>query len=100
MINYLNNIYFIINIMASIKLCKNQDCSEEQTDSQSIKCLLCDGYFQDDGLNDLYFLTENGESGSCSLCGKTEEICTMKGTGENLCANGCDHSDEEDDEDD
>ena len=84
--------------MSQIKLCKNQDCSEEPIDDGSKKCSLCDGYFQDDGLNDIYFLSENGESGSCSLCGKTNEICTMKENGQNLCANGCDNSDNSDED--
>ena len=72
-----------------IKLCKNQDCSEEPTD-ESEKCKICDGYFIDDGLNDIYFLEENGESGECSLCGKTENICIMKGSGQEICIDACD----------
>lgn len=72
-----------------IKLCKNEDCTEKPTD-ESDKCQICDGYFIDDGLNDIYFLEENGETGSCSLCGKTENICIMKGSGQEICINACD----------
>lgn len=79
--------------MTSLNLCKNQDCAEEPNDSSSIKCTLCDGYFQDDGLNDIYFLSENGETGECSLCGKTKDICVMKGTGQQLCTDGCSYGD-------
>ena len=62
------------------------------------KCQLCDGYFIDDGLNDIYFLEENGESGSCSLCGKTENICIMKGSGQEICINACDEDSYSEDE--
>ena len=82
--------------MTSLNLCKNQDCSEEPSDSSSIKCTLCDGYFQDDGLNDIYFLSENGETGECSLCGKSKDICVMKSTGQQLCTSGCSYGDSDD----
>jgi hypothetical protein len=83
--------------MSQKKLCKNQDCSENPIDDESIKCKICDGYFQDDGLNDIYFLEENGGSGACSLCGKTENICIMKESGQVICINACDESDDESD---
>ena len=75
-----------------IKLCKNEDCSEKPSE-ESEKCKLCDGYFIDNGLNDIYFLEENDESSSCSLCGKTENICIMKGSGQTICINACDEED-------
>jgi hypothetical protein len=89
--------YRNINQNKKIKLCKNEDCTEKPTD-ESEKCQLCDGYFIDDGLNDIYFLEENGESGSCSLCGKTENICIMKGSGQEICINACDEDSDSEDE--
>ena len=50
------------------KLCKNENCSPIKNDISTEKCSLCDGYFADNGINDLYFLEENNESGTCSLC--------------------------------
>lgn len=78
-----------------IKLCKHEDCVEKPTED-SEKCKLCDGYFFDNGLNDIYFLEENDEFGSCSLCGKTENICIMKGSGQEICINACDEDSESD----
>ena len=78
------------------KLCKNENCSPIKNDISTEKCSLCDGYFADNGINDLYFLEENNESGTCSLCGKEENICIMKGSGQFICMNACD--DEECDE--
>ena len=94
-------------------LCRNEDCvrfpddemfdkdnEEEYEDSEWIKCSLCDGYFNDDGLNDILFIEEepNNYNHSCDLCGKTKNIVQMKSTGQFICQNACDESDNESDE--
>jgi hypothetical protein len=79
-------------------LCKNQDCSPIKDAKFTEKCSICSGYFADDGLNDVYFLNENGGVGSCNLCKKTENICIMKGTGQYVCVNACDEDEDEDEE--
>ena len=78
------------------KLCKNENCSPTQNDTTTEKCVLCDGYFADNGLNDIYFLEENGEAGTCSLCGKDENVCIMKCSGQCICVNACDADCDED----
>jgi hypothetical protein len=78
-------------------LCKNQDCSPVKDAKFTEKCSICSGYFADDGLNDVYFLNENGGVGSCNLCKKTENVCIMKGTGQHVCINACDEEEEEED---
>ena len=95
------------------KLCENTDCerfppdwdSEEDTEEtyqqgQWKKCVLCIGYFDDDGFGDILFIEEepNNRNAECDLCGKTKNIIQMKGTGEYLCENACDESDEESEE--
>jgi hypothetical protein len=97
-----------------IKLCENMDCerypddwdSEEDTEDtyqegQWKKCCLCDGYFDDDGMGDILYVQEepNNQEAECSLCGKTENIVQMKGSGQYLCGNACDEEEEEEDED-
>jgi len=96
-----------------VKLCENMDCEryppdwdfEEDTEDtyqedQWKKCCLCDGYFNDDGMGDILFVQEepNNQEAECDLCGKTEDIVQMKGSGQYLCGNACDESDESDDE--
>ena len=81
--------------MSKYKLCKNQDCTKKPLSEESIKCTLCEGYFEDDGLNDIYFLVENGGTGACSLCGKTDNVCIMKISGQIICVNACDDSESE-----
>lgn len=71
------------------KLCRNGNCSPVENDMGAEKCTLCDGYFAGNGVDDLY-LEENNESGTCSLCGKEENICIMKGSGQFICMNECD----------
>ena len=44
---------------SDIKLCKNENCSLVKNDISTEKCMLCDGYFADNGVNDIYFLEEN-----------------------------------------
>ena len=93
-----------------VKLCVNMDCeqypsdwdSEEDTEEtyqegQWKKCCLCDGYFYDDGMGDILYVQEepNNQEAQCDLCGKTEDIVQMKGTGQYLCGNACDESDDE-----
>ena len=94
----------------NIKLCENMDCErfppdwdfEEDTEDtyqegQWKKCVLCDGYFDDDGIGDILFVQEepNNQEAQCQLCGKTNNIVQMKGTGEYLCGNACDESEDE-----
>jgi hypothetical protein len=94
----------------TVKLCVNMSCeryppdwdSEEDTEEtyqagQWQKCKLCDGYFNDDGLGDILFVQEdpNNQEAECSLCGKSEDIVQMKGTGQYLCGNACDEEEEE-----
>jgi hypothetical protein len=98
-----------------IRLCKNEDCERYPPDwdfeedieenygygcgRQWVKCCLCDGYYNDDGLGDILFVQEepNNQEAGCDLCGKDNNIVQMKGTGEYLCGNGCDESDEDSD---
>jgi len=99
-----------------IKLCVNMDCvryppdwdfeggdtEETYQEGQWKKCNKCDGYYNDDGLGDILFVQEdpNNEEAECDLCGKTEDIVQMKGTGQYLCGNACDEEeDAEEDED-
>ena len=76
-------------------LCKNQDCSPIRDTKFTEKCSICSGYFADNGVNDIYFLSENGGVGSCNLCKKTQNVCIMKGTGQYVCVNACDEEEEE-----
>ena len=92
------------------KLCVNMDCerypddwdSEEDTEEtyqegQWKKCCLCDGYFDDNGCGDILYVQEapHNQEAECNLCGKTEDIVQMKGSGEYLCGNACDEEEEE-----
>ena len=97
------------------KLCVNMDCEryppdwdfEEDTEEnyeygrQWVKCTLCDGYFNDDGLGDILFIEEppNNKIAQCDLCGKDNDIVQMKGTGQFLCGNACDEDEDEDEDD-
>ena len=92
-----------------VKLCENMDCEryppdwdfEEDTEEnyedgqQWVKCNLCDGYFNDDGMGDILFIEEepNNKTAQCDLCGKDNDIIQMKGTGQFLCGNACDDED-------
>uniref|UniRef100_A0A6C0LVI6 Uncharacterized protein n=1 Tax=viral metagenome TaxID=1070528 RepID=A0A6C0LVI6_9ZZZZ len=94
------------------RLCENTDCerypedddfdkeNEEEYESggQWQKCGLCDGYFNDNGFNDILFIEEepNNQKGECRLCGKDDDIIQMKGSGEYLCGDGCDGDEDED----
>ena len=85
-------------------LCINMDCEryppdwdfEEDTEEnyedgqQWVKCNQCEGYYNDDGLGDILFVQEepNNQEAECDLCGKTEDIVQMKGSGQYLCGNG------------
>ena len=97
-----------------IKLCVNMDCVRYPPDwdfeggdteetyqvGQWQKCCLCDGYYNDDGLGDILFVQEdpNNEEAECDLCGKTEDIVQMKGSGQYLCGNACDEEEDDDEE--
>jgi hypothetical protein len=96
-----------------IKLCVNMDCEryppdwDEEEDTEDTyeedqwkKCCLCDGYFNDDGMGDILFVQEepNNQEAGCSLCGKSEDVVQMKGTGQYLCGNACDEEESEEDE--
>ena len=95
--------------MTDCMLCQNMSCKQfppdwnhekdtEETyeEDQWRKCVLCPGYFNDDGLGDILF---DQEDVACQLCGKDKNIVRMKSTGEYLCGNGCDESDESDESD-
>jgi len=70
-------------------LCKNEDCSAIKTSIFSKKCSICLGYFNNDGINDIYFLDKNNGNGKCSLCGKTKNICIMKSNSQYICISAC-----------
>ena len=93
-----------------VELCENMDCEryppdwdfesdtpETYEEGQWIKCSICDGYFNDDGLGDILFIEEapNNRGGGCDLCGKTDNIVQMKGSGQYLCGDACDEEEEE-----
>lgn len=95
------------------ELCKNMNCERFPLDWDFTKdthetyeedewksCAICDGYFNDDGLGDILFIEEepNNRNASCDLCGKIKNIVQMKGTGQYICQNACDESDEESDD--
>ena len=103
-----------VNTETTHTLCENTDCErypddedfdkdneeEYEGNGEWLKCSLCDGYFPDNGFNDLLFISEepNKKEAQCDLCGKDGDIVQMKGTGEYLCGNGCDASDDEEEE--
>jgi len=80
-------------------LCRNQDCHtiNDKTDD-SIKCEICDGYFYDNGLNDILFIQEEpnvaewGKDNHCRLCGNRDGVVMMKRTYECVCEAGCNES--------
>jgi len=79
-------------------LCKNTDCIAEKNDEYDEPCNICDGYYKDDGLNDILFIQEepnNAEAICCNLCEKTDNIIQMKDTGEYICGNACDEEEED-----
>ena len=80
-----------------MKLCKNTDCSAKKLDKNE-KCRICDGYYVDDGLNDILFIEEspNKERNHCSLCNKNQNIVRMKSNGQYICQNACDESESDD----
>ena len=86
--------------------CKNQDCSAVKTDEYDKKCQICDGYFMDDGLNDILFIDEEPnrkhtqkKGTGCHLCGYADEgVVRLKKTGEYICQDACPDSDDEDEE--
>ena len=96
-----------------VKLCVNMDCvkyppdwdAEKDTEETYqedpwLKCNQCDGYYNNDGGEDILYVQEepNNQEAECSLCGKTKDIVQMKGSGQYLCGNACDESDEEEEE--
>ena len=98
------------------KLCVNMDCEryppdwdfDEDTEEnyedgrQWVKCCLCDGYFNDDGMGDILFVQEepNNQKAGCDHCGKTDNVVQMKGSGQYLCGDGCDEDGDEDEDED
>ena len=95
----------------SINLCVNMDCEryppdwDEEEDTEDTyqedqwkKCCLSDGYFNDDGMGDILFVQEepNNQEAGCSLCGKSDDVVQMKGTGQYICGNACDEEEESD----
>jgi len=99
-----------------VKLCVNMNCErypphwdfevdteENYEDGQQwVKCAQCVGYYNDDGICDILFVQEepNNQEAECDLCGKTEDIVQMKGSGQYLCGDGCDESGDESGDDD
>ena len=83
------------------ELCINTDCVEEKTDEYDEECNICDGYYKDDGLNDILFIEEepNNKKANCDLCKKEEGIVQMKSTGQYICQDACDEEEEVTDED-
>ncbi len=79
------------------ELCINTDCVEEKTDEYDEECNICDGYYKDDGLNDILFIEEdpNNKKANCDLCKKEEGIVQMKSTGQYICQDACDEDEEE-----
>ena len=84
-----------------VELCKNTDCVAELDDENIEKCNICDGYYKDDGLNDILFIEEepNNTKGTCDLCKNTDNIVQMKNTGQYICQNACDEEEDEQEED-
>ena len=96
----------------TITLCINTECerfppdwdSEKDTEltyqeEEWKKCCLCDGYFNDDGCGDILYIQEepNNQEAECecSLCGKSDNVVQMKGSGQYLCGDACDDESEE-----
>ena len=94
---------FIKNVKKKkrVYLCKGTDCSKKKTDVFTEKCAICDGYFADDGLNDIFYVEEkpNRPKCPCHLCGNTDGVVQMKGTGEFMCEDACDETDDEETDD-
>ena len=82
------------------QLCINENCVIDNVDGTLEKCKICDGYYKDDGLNDILFIEEepNNRKASCELCKKSVDIVQMKGTGQYICQNACDDDEEEEEE--
>jgi hypothetical protein len=82
------------------QLCVNENCVIDNVDGTLEKCKICDGYYKDDGLNDILFIEEepNNRKAYCELCKKSVDIVQMKGTGQYICQNACDDDEEEDEE--
>ena len=94
------------------KLCENMDCercpadwdAEEDTEETyqeghvARNADQCDGYYNDDGMGDILYVQEepNNQEAECDLCGKTEDIVQMKGSGQYLCGNACDEDEDDD----
>ena len=76
------------------KLCKSTPCQLIKDEEWNMKCSMCDGYYKDDGLHDILDVNDD-ENRSCKLCGNSDNVVIMKGTGSCVCAEGCD-DDEED----
>ena len=97
------------------KLCVNMDCEryppdwdpEEDTEEnyqgeEWIKCTLCDGYFNDNGINDILFIEEepHNKTACCDLCGEDNNIVQMKESGQFICQDACDEDEDEDEDED
>ena len=96
-----------------VYLCINMDCDQYPPDwdfkkdteetyqgDPWLKCNQCDGYYNNDAMGDILYVQEepNNQEAECSLCGKTKDIVQMKGSGQYLCGNACDESEEEEDD--
>ena len=88
----------------SPELCVNTDCERyppQDEEEEWVKCTLCDGFFNDDGVGDILYIEEepNNKTAQCDLCGKDSNIVQMKGSGQFLCGDACDDEDDDEDED-
>lgn len=74
-----------------------EDTEDTYQEGQWKKCCLCDGYFDDDGFGDILYVQEepNNQEAQCDLCGKTENIVQMKGSGQFLCGSACDEDEDD-----
>ena len=97
------------------KLCVNMDCEryppdwdfekdtkETYQEGPWHKCNQCDGYYNDNGICDILYVQEepNNQEAECSLCGKTDNVVQIKGSGQYLCGDGCDEDEDEDEDED
>ena len=76
------------------KLCKSTPCQLIKDKEWDIKCSMCDGYYKDDGLHDILDVNDD-KNRSCKLCGNSDNVVIMKGTGSCICAGRC-YADEDD----
>ena len=86
-----------VEVVEEKTLCKNTDCVSEKDDDYDEPCNICDGYYKDDGLNDIVFIEENpnNKKASCDLCKKTDNKVKKKDKSQYISQNACDEEEEE-----